>query len=115
MLSTAGTSRASAVVPAARQAAPLSLRTAMHDIGLQAGCSADSGNFQPRARWTPGRLVRRLCELPAGGRAAPPARTRLQRLSWTRYGIHDQARAHSRRANDPQADRLQCGVWTFAE
>src|SRR5579859_3484910 len=47
MLSTAGTSRASAVVAAARQAAPLSLSTAMHNIGLQAGCSADSGNFQP--------------------------------------------------------------------
>src|SRR5579872_3023997 len=72
MLSTAGTSRASAVVPAARQAAPLSLRTAMHDIGLQAGCSADSGNFQPRARWTPGRLVRRLCELPAGAALPRP-------------------------------------------
>src|ERR1700683_2654934 len=63
MLAAAATSRASAVVAAARQAAPLSLRTAMHHIGPEAGSSTDSGNFSPGP--------------PAAGRVP-----RVQRPSW---------------------------------
>src|SRR5580693_5972692 len=104
MLSAAGTSRASAVVAAARQAAPLSLRTAMHDIGPEAGCSTDSGNFsagRPLARFGPAGSAAIVARCGSGYRVL-------------RYGIHDQAGADSRRAHDPQADRLQCGVWTSA-
>jgi hypothetical protein len=36
-----GTTRASAAVAAARQAAPLSLRTAMHNIGIRARLPTD--------------------------------------------------------------------------
>src|SRR5580704_6678919 len=105
MLSAAGTSRASAVVAAARQAAPLSLRTAMHDIGPEACCSTDSGNFSAGH------------PLAGPGPADPAAIVARCGSSYRgpRYGTHDQARAHSRRAHDPQADRFQCGVWTFAE
>src|SRR5580693_8138828 len=105
MLSAAGTSKASAVMAAARQAAPLSLRTAMHDIGPEAGCSTDSGKFSagpPGGRSGPGGPAAIVARCGSGYRVV-------------RYGIHDQARAHSRRAHDPQADRFQCGVWTFAE
>src|SRR5580704_8938085 len=105
MLSAAGTSRASAVVAAARQAAPLSLRTAMHHIGPGAGCSTDSGNFSagppapspvPPVQWLPwpaaaAAILRRR----GSGYPAPPR----QRLSCTAVAaaIVDLAMAYTMR------------------
>jgi hypothetical protein len=43
MLLAAGINSASAVVAAASVAAPLSLRTAQHDMGFEAAGSTDSG------------------------------------------------------------------------
>jgi hypothetical protein len=73
MLSAAGTSRASAAVAAARQAALLSLRTAMHHIGFEARHSTDSAEVPAGAARLPshGPPVQRL--------RGPPR----QRLRWT--------------------------------
>ena len=65
MLSAAGISSANAAVAAARQAAPLSLRTAKHDIGFEAPRSTDSA------------------EVPARTARPPSPRALVQRLSWT--------------------------------
>jgi hypothetical protein len=81
MLSAAGNSSASVAVAAARQAALLSLRTAMHDIGFEAGRSTDSAEVPPGP---PG--GRSAASRSSGCRGPPRQRLRwpaAQRLRWT--------------------------------
>src|ERR1700736_5650124 len=96
MLSAAGTSRASAVVAAARQAAPLNLRTATHNIGPEAGCSTDSGNFLPGppAGRPPGTTAAAAIVARCGSSYRGPLR---QQLSWpaAAAAIVDRAMAYT--------------------
>ena len=82
--------------------------------GGQGGRSAQFAHSDARY-WIRGPSLNRLGRSFTLGRSpAVPAR-RPSGYRGRRYGIHDQASAHPRRAYDPQAHRFQCGVWTFAE
>src|SRR5271166_3653129 len=90
-------SRASAAAAPARPTAPLSLRTAMHNIGIKVGWPPTRGKFYLGVPAAAGRLLRvRLAGSGYRGR---------------RYGLRGQVSAHPRRAGDQEVDRLQCRVW----